>query len=117
MATLQMRVGDAAPDNVSPEPNPSVEHGGPDAPGGSSFWRARRERFLTIFAVATVMTVPSLAVLFVGSYFENNPIVWFGSAMLVVAVIAWWVAYAVVARWVVADVAVRLRRWWLKSRR
>ena len=117
MATLSMHVGEPSADHVPSHQEIKSPPSDPTAPGGSLFWRSRRERFLTIFAIATVMTIPSFAILFVANYFGNNAIMWFGAGLLVVAMIAWWVAYIVVARWMIEDLSAKLRRLRSKSRR
>ena len=117
VATLNIRAGRTGADRVPSSQDAETHTGDPSAPGGTSFWSLKRERLLTMFAVATVMTTSSFAVLFVAEYFAVSVVKWFGLGMAAIAVIAWWIAYFVVMGWIFSDLAARFSRWQLRSRK
>ena len=114
MATLRMQANEPNVGRISSERQPESVDSDPTAPGGRNFWRARLERLLLMFAVATVMTVPSLAILFVGWYLESTLVTLVGNILLLIAMIAWWVVYFVVTRWFLLNAIATIRR--LRSR-
>ena len=55
--------------------------------------------FLTMFAVSTVVTMVPLTIIFIGAYLAKDSVVFAGTAMLAIAVIAWTYVYVKVGWW------------------
>ena len=66
--------------------------------------RGRNERFLTLFAVATVATVPAAILIGLGYYLEKQEILFAGVILFTIASVLWLVAYLTVAWWIFSDV-------------
>ena len=66
--------------------------------------RGRNERFLTLFAVATVATLPAVALIGLGYYLEMQTVVFVGVILFIIASVLWLVSYLTVASWIVSDV-------------
>ena len=85
-------------DMPNASPMPSTEEGShpPEAPSRLSF---TTERFLNIFAAATVLTIPAFLVFAIGYLIDNTPTLIAGTIMFLIAFTAWWIAYTLMAYW------------------
>ena len=99
-----------------PPDGPPTTTDTPDPAGGLPSWESRRELFLTIFAGATVATVPAVAVIGIGLFLSHRPLLIAGGVLFIVASLVWLAAYfvlmwsiltvgtPVVWRWILASV-------------
>ena len=66
--------------------------------------QGRNDRFLTLFAIATVATIPAAILIGLGYYLDIQEIVYAGVIFFLIASVLWLVAYLMVASWIVSDV-------------
>lgn len=65
--------------------------------------QGRNDRFLTLFAVATVATIPAAILIGLGYYLDYQEILFVGVVFFLIASAFWLVAYLTVAWWMVSD--------------
>ena len=104
LATLRLKSGETVSDADLSERSPA------SADGRRTTKARRDDDFLTIFAVATVMTLPSAMLITLGYFIGIGFILKAGAVLLGIAGIAWWVAYLMVARWIVSDLLSMAKR-------
>ena len=83
--------------------------------GGLPSWESWRELFLTIFAGATVVTVPAVAVIGIGLFLSHRPLLIAGGILLIVASLVWLAAYLVLMWWILTVGPPVVWRWILAS--
>ena len=87
----------------------------PEPAGGLPSWESRRELFLTIFAGATVATVPAVAVIGIGLFLSHRPLLIAGGGLFIVASLVWLAAYLVLMLSILTVGAPVVWRWILAS--
>ena len=115
--TMQARTRDG--EESIPPAGPSTTTDTPDPAGGLSWLESRRESrrelFLTIFAGATVATVPAVAVIGIGLFLSHRPLLIAGGVLFIVASLVWLAAYLVLM-WSILTVGIPIVwRWILTS--
>ena len=80
----------------------------PDAGGPS--WGSQREAFLTIFAAATLASVPAFVVISVGIFLSHRPTLVSGVALFILSISMWLATYLVVTWWMISVIALLVRR-------
>ena len=91
-------------------------HGAPERMPPNELGRSRKDKFLTVFAVAAIMTVPSALLVLAGSVFDLRLALQVGVVMLLIAGVVWWVAYLLVVWWILRDVLDFFPNWLSRRR-
>ena len=66
--------------------------------------QGKNDRFLTLFAAATVATLPAAILIGLGYYLNNREMVFAGVVLFIIATALWLVAYLTVAWWILSSV-------------
>ena len=111
--TMQAHTRDGE-ESIPPDGPPTTTDT-PDSAGGSPSWESRRELFLTIFAGATVATVPAVAVMGIGVFLSHRPLLIAGGVLFIVASLVWLAAYLAVIWWILTVGPPVVWRWILAS--
>ena len=92
-----MQAGDAAADPFHAHETPSSPNTeSPPQPRNNKF---PVERFLTVFAVASLATVPALVTIFIGNVLNNIPTIITGAFLFLIAAFIWCIAYCFMLYW------------------
>ena len=103
-------------DESGPPGGPPATTGAPEPEAGGPSWGSRREAFLTIFAAATLATIPAFVVTSVGILLSHRPTLLSGVVLFILSLSMWLATYLVMTWWMISAIALSVRRR-LKPRR